>query len=374
MHNRRYRFASILILITICASIGNWLFLWSTDLFLYWGANASVSRWLAVFFACVALSTIFIHPIPVKVSTIATITLVTFSLLFTGLHLLLKDVWSYAAATGWLWQGGIASIASTIAMLMHGYFHGKRMRLTRYTIHTPLPVPGGEFRIGLISDVHMGLTIDEAQLLRELDRLSDERPDLLIIAGDLVDDRTTPAQMRAACAGVGAFPSKYGSYFVYGNHDLANHGPKPPYSKQELDQALLEHGVTILDDQSISIAGITLVGRHDITFSRDVKRKSVEELLSSADRSKPIVMVDHQPREHQECAKAGVTLQLSGHTHAGQVWPMSWLIQLFSFAYGHKRFGEMFAIISAGMGNRGSVLRSGCTAEMVLIRLQNSTN
>lgn len=356
----------------VCLSIGYWLFLWSTDVFLYWGAGSTNSKIFAGFFVCIVLATILIHPIPIKGTTIATINLVFFSLLSTLLLLLFRKIWPQATNIGFMWQGGIFSSASVIAMLIYGYFHGKRMLVTHYTIETLLPVIGGELLIALISDVHMGLTLDETRLQRVLDRLSLEKPDLLIIAGDLVDDRTTPEQMRAACAVVGSFPSKYGSFFVYGNHDLASHGPTPPYTKAELDHALSKHGVRILDDQSVPVAGITLVGRHDASFARKAKHASLDQLLAGVDRSKPVLLIDHQPREAKEAAAAGITLQLSGHTHAGQVWPMSWFARLFFFAYGHRVIHGMHAIISSGMGNRGSVLRSGCTAEMVLIRLCGS--
>ena len=372
VHDKRTRAIAVITLVTICVSIGYWLFLWSADVFLYWGVNLVGSRWLGAFVACAALSTILIRPIPIKVITIATINLVLFSLFATILQQTLARFSSPAATIGWIWQGGIAVIVCCIAVLVYGFFHGKLLVITRYTVDTPLPVNGGELLIALISDVHMGMTIDETRLRQQMDRLSAEKPDLLIIAGDLVDDRTSPAQMQAACAILGSLKTTYGTYFAYGNHDLATHGPKPPYSKAELDQALIEHGVHILDDQSLSIAGLAIIGRHDAAFSRNAKRATVEQLLDGVDKSKPIILVDHQPRELKESAAAGVTLHLSGHTHAGQVWPMSWFVRLVAFSYGHKCINGMHAIISAGMGNRGNVLRSGSTAEMVLIRLRNA--
>jgi predicted MPP superfamily phosphohydrolase len=180
--------------------------------------------------------------------------------------------------------------------------------------------------------------------------------------------------MQAACAIVGSLETTYGTFFAYGNHDLANHGPKPPYTKEELDRALTDHGVCILDDQSHTVAGLTLIGRHDAAFARNAERAPLEQLLDGIDRSKPILLIDHQPREMKKAAAAGVTLQVSGHTHAGQVWPMSWFAQLFAFSYGHRCVDGMHAIISSGMGNRGNVLRSGCTAEIVVIHLHNTNS
>jgi len=374
MHDKQTRIFAMVALIAICASIGYWLFLWSTDVFLYWGASFMLSHVLAAFVACAALCTILIHPIPIKVITLVTINLVLFSFLCTLIPLIFRRILPDAAAIGWLWQGGVAAIGSCGAVLVYGFFHGKRLVIKTYVVDTPRPVIGGELRIALISDVHMGLTFDESRLREQMDRLSAEKPDLLIIAGDLVDDRTSPAQMQAACAIVGSLETTYGTFFAYGNHDLANHGPKPPYTKAELDQALSDHGICILDDQSHSVAGLTLIGRHDAAFARNAKRASLAQLLDGVDTSKPILLIDHQPREMKSAATAGVTLQVSGHTHAGQVWPMSWFAQLFAFSYGHRMIGGMHAIISSGMGNRGNVLRSGCTAEMVMLHLRNTNS
>lgn len=369
MHDRRTRSVALFVLLLLCLAAGCWLYSRLNVALLYWGADIAVARWFAAAGAAFALSAFLIRPIPVKVTTIAVIYLIIFSFLAWLLEKAAGLILPSAARPGWLWQGGIFTLACSAAMLLYGVIHGKRMIIKRYVLHTPLPVFGGELRIALISDVHMGLTIDEARLRREMDRLAAEKPDLLVIAGDLVDDRTSPEQMRAACRIAGSLPTVYGAYFVYGNHDLASHGPTPPYTKEQLDEALTSAGIHILDDQSCSVAGLTLVGRHDAAFARRAKRASIEQLLDGADRTRPVVLIDHQPRELKENAAAGVTLQLSGHTHAGQVWPMSWLSRLFGMAYGCRRVGDMSVIVSSGMGNRGSVLRSGCTAEMVLIRL-----
>ncbi|GEM_PF-701912 len=372
MHDQRIRIAALAALIPACLAVGWWLYVWLSGVLSYWGAGAVASRWLAAAGAVLALSTFLIRPIPVKVTTIAVIYLLIFSLPACALQKIMALFFPSAADPGWLWQGGIAALACSAALLLYGVIHGKRIVVKRYTLHTPLPVPGGELRIALISDVHMGLTIDAARLRREMDRLAKEKPDLLVIAGDLVDDQTSPAQMRAACTIAGSLPTTCGAYFAYGNHDLAGHGPTPPNTKAQLDEALTGAGIHILDDQSRVAAGLTLIGRRDAVFTRRPDRASLRQLLDGADKTRPIILIDHQPRELKEAAAAGVTVQLSGHTHAGQVWPMSWLCRLFGVAYGHRRIGHMDVIVSSGMGNRGSALRSGCTAEMVLIRLCGS--
>ncbi len=369
MHEKRTRFIAYLIFILLCLSIGFWIYAWLSGALQYWGLGAIAGRLLGAAGAVCAMAAFLVRPIPVKVRTIAALYVFLFSLLAFVLSELFALVWPAAANLRWLWEGGAAALATSAGMLVYGFFHGKRIVLKKYFIETDLPVPNGALKIALISDVHMGLTIDETRLQMQMNLLSAEQPDLLIIAGDLVDDQTSPELMRSACRIVGGVPATHGTFFAYGNHDLASHGPRPPYTKDELDAALSGAGIRVLDDQSLSVAGVTLIGRHDAGFSRKPGRAPLAVLLEDTDWNKPVILVDHQPRERKEAAGLGVALHLSGHTHAGQVWPMSWLSRLSGAAYGYKRIGGMHAIISAGMGNRGSTLRSGCTAEMVLIRL-----
>jgi predicted MPP superfamily phosphohydrolase len=369
LHDKRTRFTAFFILTVVCLSAGWWVYAWLSDALLYWGLSAAPSRLLGVAGAICLLAAMIVRPIPVKVRTVAALYVYLFSLLTFALQCALAPVWPAAANLGWLWQGGVAALAASAAVLCYGFFHGRKLVLKRYDVETSLPVPGGELRIALISDMHMGLTIDETRLRRQMERLAAEKPDLLIVAGDLVDDRTSPEQMRAACDAVGGVPATYGAYFVYGNHDLASHGPVPPYTRAELDRALSGAGIRVLDDARAETAGITMIGRHDAGFSRHPERASLLSLLEGVDKRKPVILIDHQPREWKDAASKGVTLQLSGHTHGGQVWPMSWLSRLSGVAYGHKRIKNAHLIVSSGMGNRGSILRSGSTAEMVLIRL-----
>ncbi len=374
MHDKRTRSIMLIVMTLIGFTFGCWLYAWLSGVLSYWGAGTIASHWIGAAGTILVLSTFFVRPIPIKVTTIAAIYLIIFSFFAWLVQKVLTGVWPSTAGYGWLWQGGIAALVCSAVMLIYGVIHGRRMIVKRYTLHTPLPVPGGELRIALISDVHMGLTINADRLRQQIDRLAEEKPDLLVIAGDLVDDQTTPEEMRAACALVGSLPTAHGVYFAYGNHDLASHGPTPPYTKAELDEALINANIHILDDTHIDVAGVTLVGRHDAAFRRNADRASLEQLLDGVDFTKPVILIDHQPRELKEAASAGVTLQLSGHTHAGQVWPMSRLSRLFGVSYGHKHIGDMDVIVSSGMGNRGSVLRSGCTAEMVLISLRGAAS
>lgn len=371
MQHSRARIPALSMLIFICAALGGWLFFWSSNVLQFWGLGFVFSRAVGLCCFILFVAIMVIRPIPIKTSAIALLYLVIFSFLSFLLSLPVSLAVPKIPVLECLLEGGILAVVCGCGMLVYGAVHGKKMVITHYSLATTLPVANGTLRIALISDLHMGFTIDEHRLQREMERLANEKPDLLIIAGDLVDDVTSPARMQAACKIIGRLPTTFGIFYVYGNHDIASHGPKPKYSKEALDQALIENYIVILEDCARTVAGVTLVGRRDAAFARHAERASLDQLLEGVDRTLPVILIDHQPRERKEAAAAGVTLQLSGHTHAGQVWPMSRLGQLFGYLYGHRRIEQTDCIISAGMGNRGSHLRSGCTAEMVMINLQH---
>jgi uncharacterized protein len=222
--------------------------------------------------------------------------------------------------------------------------------------------------------LHMGKSIDSCKLARVCSLLGAQAPDILLLAGDLCDDQTTPSDMLAACALLGNIPTVYGTYFVYGNHDLGGHGPALKYPAQVYRAALERNGVHILDDACVPVSDLfTVAGRRDAWMAHSIGgRIPLSELLQNADKSKPVILIDHQPLNTKQAAAEGVTLQVSGHTHAGQVFPASWFGRLIPNAdvfYGQKRIGETHIVVSSGLGCRGSTLRSGCTAELVLIDL-----
>ena len=330
---------------------------------------------LSVLFALLCLSAFVIRPIPIKITTITVLYFLTFGLLSDLIHFIVRFIAPGFAPWNWLHASGVFVLTATALTLLYGWLHGRRVALKRYRIGVNQPLPEGRLRVALISDLHMGKSIDSAKLMRVCSLLGAQSPDVLLLAGDLCDDQTTPSDMLAACALLGGIPTKYGAYFVYGNHDLGGHGPALKYPVKTYLAALERNGIRVLDDASVSVSGLfTVAGRRDAWMAHSIGgRIPLAELLQDADRTKPVLLMDHQPLDTKQAAEQGVTLQVSGHTHAGQVFPASWLGRLLPNAdvfYGHKQIGETHIVVSSGLGCRGSTLRSGCTAEFVLIDLQ----
>ena len=176
--------------------------------------------------------------------------------------------------------------------------------------------------------------------------------------------------------------SKYGVYACYGNHDIKERilagftfgGSRKKESDIRMDEFLEKAGVTLLRDESVLIAdSIYLYGRPDRHRpGRGIKkRKTPEEVTEGMDLSKPVFVIDHQPKELQELADAGVDLDLCGHTHDGQVWPGNLTIRLmWENACGYLKKGDMHNIVTSGVGIFGPYMRVGTIAEICAVTVK----
>ena len=258
----------------------------------------------------------------------------------------------------------------TVIMLTYGIINVGNIVRTEYDISTEKSIRAEGYKIALLSDVHYGKLNNKNALEGLAESLSTQELDMVIICGDIVDENTTKAQMREIFSILGTVKSSYGGYFIFGNHDTQPHSKKPNFTEAELVSAIEQNGIAVLKDESVSIGDdILLVGRRD----RKDERKSPEELLVGADSSKYIIFADHKPYDFKEKSDAGVDLQLSGHTHGGQLFPVGTVMDLFNIGdmvYGKKRVGNMTAITTSGiMGSRP--LRTQGKSEYVIITINS---
>ena len=193
-----------------------------------------------------------------------------------------------------------------------------------------------------------------------------------LLGGDIVDEGTELAEMQAAISALGAIESEFGVYYVFGNHDRAPYTASPHFTEAELLAALAESGVTVLDDETVLLNGeLWLAGRADA--GHGAERKATAALLEGADADDFILLIDHQPVGFEENIAAGVDLQLSGHTHNGQIWPVAHIIELFKTAdlvYGHRQTGEFHAVVSSGIVGWGYPIRTQGHSEYVVVEIR----
>ena len=267
---------------------------------------------------------------------------------------------------------GAAALALTVLVIFCGWLSAYRVRRTAYTVETGKAL-SGPVRVAEIADSHIGVTLSAERFARELEKIRGSDPDLLVIAGDFVDDDTAKPEMLAACRALGELKLPYGVFYVYGNHDRGYYRHKD-FSSGELRQALADAGVTVLEDSAAKLdCGMTVIGRKDRSFG---DRLSAARLTEGADPDSFLLMLDHQPNDYAAEAAAGADLVLSGHTHGGHIWPAG-LIGLALGAndrvYGYERRAETDFIVTSGIAGWAIPIKTGTFSEYVIIDVVPST-
>ena len=160
------------------------------------------------------------------------------------------------------WQGHLALLCTALYLAV-GYYQCMHVWKTEYILQTDKPV--GTLKIALLSDSHLGTTFDGAGFAEYLDEILAEKPDLILIPGDFVDDSTGRGDLELACAALGRAETKYGVFFAYGNHDRGYYNSRD-FSAEDLERCLAENGVHVLEDEAFSAGPLYLAGRADASY------------------------------------------------------------------------------------------------------------
>lgn len=252
-------------------------------------------------------------------------------------------------------------------MLIAGHINARMPRVHRVAIPIAKPADGvRSLRVALISDIHLGTIVGRKRLESILATLHSLDPDLILLAGDIVDEDLGPVIKENIGETLRTITAPLGVYGITGNHEYIGGAAKAV--------AYLEaHGITMLRDSVVVLQhGITLVGREDRSSRQfgGAKRKSLDVLLEGVRRDRPIILMDHQPFDLDSVARAGVDLQVSGHTHHGQLWPFNYITRMvYEQSWGYLRKGESQFYISSGVGSWGPPLRLGNRPEIVELTL-----
>ena len=251
---------------------------------------------------------------------------------------------------------GLGLVAS-----VYGLVNAARIQVTRYTVALHNLPRQWDGRTGvLVSDVHLGNIRSVGFARRVVARVNTLRPDVVFISGDMFDGALV--DLDACAEPWGTINAPMGSFYVTGNHDEFSDSSK-------ITDALRKVGVRVLDNEKVTVQGLQIVGVHD-GVARD--ERGFREILdrSRIERNSASVLLNHQPSHLSIPNEAGISLQLSGHTHKGQFWPWTHLVtRIFGpFAYGLNRFGTLQVITSSGVGTWGPPMRVATRSEIVLIQ------
>lgn len=268
-----------------------------------------------------------------------------------------------------IYGSGIVPILLTVVVMVLGYFNLHSVVATNYTVYTDKAIRTDGYRVALIADVHFGVSIDSEQLKQKCDEISANNVDFVILCGDIVDNSTTADEMKTVFETFGGIESKYGVFYVYGNHDRPMSLLRSEYTQEELVKVIENAGITILQDETEIInSELALVGREDrMSGSRD----SVDSLVSVIDEDKFILVADHQPNQYDENVQANVDLIVSGHTHGGQLFPLNVVMNVFGIndgVYGQYQLSENTqAIVTSGLAGWSYPVKTAAPAEYVII-------
>jgi len=263
----------------------------------------------------------------------------------------------------------LMALGLALALFSYGSFNAFYPTVKEYAVKSDkISEP---YTIAFVSDTHFGYTVKENKLSTDVRLINEINPDCVILGGDITDDRTTREEVENAYAILGQISCS--KYFVYGNHDLQQYEAldgREYYTEQELNTIIAQAGVRALKDETIALTDeIVLLGRQDASMS---SRKSIEELSSVLPDSDTFLLVaDHQPYETEDILAYGADVQLSGHSHNGQLFPNDLLYRLFGYdSYGAYDIGTTKLIVSAGAGTCGEFFRTAGHSEIVLLRLE----
>ena len=289
---------------------------------------------------------------------------------FPGRELLFSNV-------GTAVVGAVCAVIITTVSI-YGMINAGNIQTTKYDIS--IDKKAGKLdslNVVLIADLHLGYNIGCRHMEKMVYKINAQNPDLVVVAGYIFDNEyealENPDRLAAILRGI---QSKYGVYACYGNHDIQEKilagftfgGKEKKESSVKMDEFLEKSGITLLRDEYVLIDdSFYLYGRPDYERpGRGIdERKSPQEITEDLDLSLPVLVIDHEPRELQELADAGVDADLCGHTHDGQLFPGNLTIKLmWENACGYLKKGNMHSIVTSGVGLFGPNMRVGTKSEI----------
>ncbi|MFD9084285.1 metallophosphoesterase [Streptomyces erythrochromogenes] len=257
--------------------------------------------------------------------------------------------------------GAAAAVAvGTVGNGAYGVLRGPSVKRVQVPL-AKLPRAAHGFRIAVVSDVHLGPVLGRAHAQRIVDAVNRTQPDLIAIVGDLVDGSVP--DLGSAAEPLRGLTARHGSFFVTGNHEYFSG------AEQWVDH-VRELGLTPLENARRALPHFDLAGVNDIQGEQEGSGPDFRAALGDRDRSRAAVLLAHQPVVIHDAVKHGVDLQLSGHTHGGQLWPGNYLAELANpTVAGLERYGDTQLYVSRGAGAWGPPVRVGAPSDITVVEL-----
>ncbi|WP_454197860.1 metallophosphoesterase [Nocardia sp. Marseille-Q1738] len=254
----------------------------------------------------------------------------------------------------------VAAAATTVGLGAYGVLNGPSVKRVAVPL-AKLPRGADGFRIAVVSDVHLGPILGRGFAERVVRTVNDTQPDLIAVVGDLVDGSVE--HLRSAVEPLAGLRARHGAFFVTGNHEYFSGAEQWIEHVQELGMHLLANART-------ELPGFDLAGVNDVQGERIGQGPDFGKALGDRDRARTAVLLAHQPILIDDAVAHGVDLQLSGHTHGGQIWPGNYLAGLVNpTVAGLERYGDTQLYVTRGAGAWGPPVRVGAPSDITVVEL-----
>lgn len=252
----------------------------------------------------------------------------------------------------------IAYPFALVGLLGLSVYNAYTPTIKHYSVQLTKPL-AHPLRIGMASDLHLGILFGAKQLDQLAAIMQQQQVDIILLPGDIMDDNVDAYLAQNMQPHLAKLTAPLGVYATLGNHDFFGHD-------KAIYQELTKAGIKVLRDESLTLDNrFILVGRNDDLVKN---RPSAEQLIQGLDQTLPIILLDHRPTEVLAHSQLPIDIQLSGHTHKGQVFPGNFITRLMYFIdYGYRQIGRGHFFVSSGFGFWGIPMRLGSQSEVLII-------
>ncbi|MBS2212269.1 metallophosphoesterase [Carboxylicivirga mesophila] len=261
---------------------------------------------------------------------------------------------------------GITITAIGLLVILGGFINAWSPKISRHQLTINKTANGAkELKIVAASDIHLGTIIGPRKTRKLVETINSLKPDIILLAGDVVDEDVMPVIKQNLGESLKQLQAPMGVYASTGNHEYIG-------GAERSVKYLEEHGINVLRDTSVFINNqFYIIGREDRDKNRTAQaRLEINELIAQLDQTKPLIMLDHQPYNLDLPTQSGIDLQISGHTHHGQLWPFGYITnRIFELSRGYLKKQDSHFIVSTGFGTWGPPVRTGNRPEILEINV-----
>ncbi|MGB9702821.1 MAG: metallophosphoesterase [Candidatus Kapaibacteriota bacterium] len=259
------------------------------------------------------------------------------------------------------------SIISVFLILTIGYFNNLYPSIKRLNITIPKKSSQLNYlKIVLASDIHLGTTIQKQKVIKLVELINNEKPDIVLFAGDILDEDPQYVIRTNLGNPLKQLSSKYGIYAITGNHEYIGGVNNSANYIKSLGINLLRDSIALIDNN------FYLIGREDLSANRwsKTKRKDLSDFFLEINKNLPVILMDHQPFNLRQASEYPIDLQVSGHTHHGQLFPFNFITKaIYEKSYGYLKINNTNFFVSSGYGLWGPPIRTINRPEIVVINL-----